>query len=136
VFGCELDTKFGAIARDFVKLAGLEGIVRICDGRPAEETIRGLRESGELKHIDMLFFDHWEKYYRPDVQACEEMGLLGKGSVLIADNTDKPGAPDYLDYVRKGVVEKAEGLRYQTWTVDTKGGHPGAPNALEITDVL
>ena len=30
----------------------------------------------------------------------QECGLLGKGSVLLADNVICPGTPDYLEYVR------------------------------------
>jgi catechol O-methyltransferase len=135
VHSCELDTNFGTIARDFVDLSGLQDTVHIWDGKPAGETIRSLHASGKLNHIDVLFFDHWEKFYLPDLQICEELGLLRKGSVLIADNTDIPGAPEYLDYVRAGDAEKAGDLKYETKTIVTNST-PGAPNALEVTTIL
>jgi catechol O-methyltransferase len=37
---------------------------------------------------------------------CEELGLVGVGSVLAADNVVKPGNPPYLEYVRSSVAEK------------------------------
>jgi catechol O-methyltransferase len=50
--------------------------------------------------IDMLFVDHWEKCYVPDLKLYKDLQLLRTGSVVVADNTNMPGVQDYLEYVR------------------------------------
>ena len=35
-----------------------------------------------------------------DFKVCQELGLLKKGSMVIADNVMKPGAPEYRAFVR------------------------------------
>jgi len=56
--------------------------------------------------IDLLFLDHLKPLYGPDLRLAEELGLVGKGTVLCADNVIWPGAPEYLEYVRSSVQEK------------------------------
>ena len=75
VFSCELDPNFIKIASDFVDLAGLSGIVEIVQG-PAAESLRKLKQERRLAKADMLFIDHWEKFYLADLKVCEELGLL------------------------------------------------------------
>lgn len=45
----------------------------------------------------------WAPLSLPSVvlQMLEECGLLGKGSVILADNVLFPGAPKFLRYIRK-----------------------------------
>jgi len=57
--------------------------------------------------------DHWEDSYLPDLQLCEELSLFHKGSVVIADNVDFPGAPAYAAYVKAGGQEGAK-VKYTT----------------------
>lgn len=115
VYSCELSADFAKIARDFVHLAGLDALVQICEG-PAAETLKSLHAEGTLTHADVLLIDHWEKFYVSDLQVCEELELLRKGSVVIADNTDMPGAPDYVEYVRGGGRGK---VRYESRAFET-----------------
>ena len=65
----------------------------------------------------MAFIDHWERYYLPDLQWCEELGVFHKGSLVIADNTDIPGAPQYLKYVRAGGTGS---VKYDSKRYDSK----------------
>lgn len=101
VYTFELDEKLVGVSREFVRLAGLEELVMVVQG-PAAESLRDLYEDGSIKAggVDVVFFDHWEKYYLSDLKLCETLGVLREGSLVIADNTDMPGAPDYLAYVR------------------------------------
>lgn len=103
VYGFELDPKMAQIARDLVKLAGLDDIVTVVEG-PGSESLKRLHSEANVKphQVDMVFIDHWEKFYIPDLKLCEELQLFHKGSIVVADNTDYPGAPDYLAYVKKG----------------------------------
>lgn len=118
VFSCELDAKFVKIASSLVELAGLSDIVEVVQG-PAAESLKRLKEEGRLTKADVLFIDHWEKYYVADLKVCEELGFLQPGSVVIADNTDMPGAPDYVEYVQKGGGGGEESVKYDSKTYQT-----------------
>jgi len=82
-------------------LAGLKGVVDVVVGEAAVE-MRRLKEEGKLERVDFLLLDHWEKFYVEDLKVVEELELLKEGSVVVADNVDCPGAPEYLEYVRGG----------------------------------
>jgi catechol O-methyltransferase len=101
VYGMELEKHFAKIASDLVDLAELNDCVEVVQG-PSEESLKTLKAEGEIDKIDVLFLDHWERCYVPDLQLCEDLGLFRKGSVVLADNTDMPGAPDYLKYLKSG----------------------------------
>ena len=118
VFCCELDPTFVKITRDFVDLAGLSDIVEVLEGEAAD-SLRKLKQEGRLAKTDMLFIDHWKKFYLPDLQVCEGLGFLQAGSIVIADNTDMPGAPDYLEYVQKGGSGKEGSVKYESKTYET-----------------
>lgn len=91
------------VSRNMVHLAGLDDLVHVIEG-PAAELLKRLYDEGNITAggVDLVFFDHWEKHYVPDLQLCEQLGIFREGSLAIADNTDMPGAPDYLKYVRAG----------------------------------
>ncbi|KAF7175623.1 hypothetical protein CNMCM7691_009188 [Aspergillus felis] len=129
VYTFELSPVSAQVAQDLIRLAGLEDLVRVLEG-PAAESLKKLHIEGKVKPraVDMAFFDHWEKFYLPDLQLCEDLNLFHRGSLVIADNTDFPGAPDYLAYVKAGgrgekgtvrtvfsliIINKAGGLIYQ-----------------------
>ena len=97
----EREPLFAAITSSLVELAGLKDIVEVVVGN-ADESIRRMVKEGKLKSVDAILLDHWEDLYVSDLQVVEELGLLRKGSLVIADNVIRPGAPDYLRYVRAG----------------------------------
>lgn len=113
----ELDGECARIASDFIELAGLGDIVQVVRGQSAD-SLRNLASSYNISKVDYLFIDHWEKYYLSDLQLCEELDLFHSGSVIIADNTDMPGAPDYLKYVQAGGSGR---YHYTSTTYPTKG---------------
>lgn len=117
IYSFELDPELADIARDVVKLAGMSDIVTVVDG-PGAESLKTLVKNGDLKteSVDAVFFDHWEDIYLPNLKLCEELGIFHKGSVVLADNTDIPGAPKYLEYVRGNMEELAGTVRYQSKT--------------------
>lgn len=112
VWSVELEESFAGIAREFVELAGLEDIVRVVVGK-ADEVVKGLKTEGKVEDggVDVLFLDHGEDLYVDDFKVCVELGLLGKGAVVLADNVVRPGAPEYRGLMRSfpGVV--SEGVR-------------------------
>lgn len=100
VWSLEACQEYADIATTFVDLAGLSHIVKIVVG-PAEESLRRLEADGVWSNgIDILFLDHVEDLYEHDLKVCEELTLTKSGTVVLADNALRPGAPDYVKYVR------------------------------------
>lgn len=110
-----------ALTRDLVKLAGVEDVVHVLEG-PGSECLQKLVDEGKVTSVDMAFFDHWEKFYLSDLQLIEELKLWREGSLAIADNTDMPGAPDYLAYVKAGGSGAAGAVKYESKSYETQGG--------------
>jgi catechol O-methyltransferase len=106
-FSFERDPAFAAVIMSLVDLAGLTDLVKVIVGS-SDEGIARLAASGQLKHVDLMFLDHYKPAYTTDLKLCEELGLITKGSVLAADNVIKPGNPPYLKYVRSSVEEKVK----------------------------
>ncbi|KAJ4287853.1 hypothetical protein N0V88_007564 [Collariella sp. IMI 366227] len=140
----ENDPLFAAVASSLVDLAGLSDIVKYTVGT-GFEGIQRLHEQGELaRRVDMAFFDHHKPSYTPDLKLCERLGIVGLGTVLVADNMIVPGNPAYLAYVRASVAEKREkakageesgnpNLGYATWAV--RSYEPsGQEDALEVSE--
>ena len=93
-------------SRDFVKFAGLSGIVDIVTGSAADK-IPQLRDMYGIDHVDMIMLDHWKAFYVADLKRMEETGLMRKGTVVVADNILWPGAPKYVKYVRSSPKYKS-----------------------------
>jgi catechol O-methyltransferase len=119
VYGFELHPDLAAIARDMVRLAGLDDVVTVLDG-PGADSLRRLVAEGVVTPgaVDAVFLDHWEQLYVPDLQVCEELGVLREGAVIMADNTDMPGAPDYLKYVKGGGSGRPGAPRYESKSLE------------------
>jgi catechol O-methyltransferase len=98
---------FAAIVMAMVDLAGLSDIVKVEVG-PSSTSLRRLHGNGSLKKIDLLFLDHHKLLYVSDLKLCESLGLITPGSALAADNVIRPGAPEYLEYVRASVEQRRE----------------------------
>jgi catechol O-methyltransferase len=101
VWSLEMNPEFAGIARKLIELAGMEDFVEVVVG-PAEESLRKLVSEGIVKSgdVDLVFLDHVEELYVQDFKVCQELGLLKKGTVVVADNVVRPGAPEYRALVR------------------------------------
>ncbi|KAF2196822.1 hypothetical protein GQ43DRAFT_452106 [Delitschia confertaspora ATCC 74209] len=106
-FTLERSPEFAAIIMALVDLAGLLDVVKVVIGA-SDESIMRLYSTGELRHIDLLFLDHYKPAYVTDLKLCEELGLITVGSVLAADNVVSPGNPPYLEYVRNNFKARRE----------------------------
>lgn len=84
-YSLEYNPEFGAVISSLVDLAGLGDIVKVEIGA-SSSSLRRLFADGVLKKIDLLFLDHVKPLYTSDLKLCEELGLVGPGSVLAADN--------------------------------------------------
>ncbi|KAJ5085114.1 S-adenosyl-L-methionine-dependent methyltransferase [Penicillium argentinense] len=130
----ELDPQMVALFRDLIKLAGLENVVHVLEG-PGSESLKKLHAEGKVTSVDMTFFDHWEEFYLPDLQLIEDLGLFQVGSLAIADNTDFPGAPQYLKYVKDGGRGTTGSVKYESTSFET-ASRPGRPSIFEISKVV
>jgi catechol O-methyltransferase len=104
-YSLERNAEFAHVMTSLIDIAGLSSIVEVIVG-PSSDSLRKLHADGVLSHIDMMFIDHYKPAYLPDLKLCEELGLVGQGTVLAADNVIKPGNPPYLEYVRSSVETK------------------------------
>ncbi|KAK3988380.1 S-adenosyl-L-methionine-dependent methyltransferase [Cladorrhinum sp. PSN332] len=146
-YSVEKNPLFAAIATSLIDLAGLRDVVRVVVGTGAEG-IQRLYDEGAIgpQPIGMTFFDHHKPAYTGDLKLCERLGLIGQGTVLVADNMIMPGNPPYAEWVRAAVAEKREkdevaeekgnpNLVYKSRFV--KGFEPsGQEDAVEITECL
>ncbi|KAI9727764.1 MAG: hypothetical protein M1834_008003 [Cirrosporium novae-zelandiae] len=112
-FSLERNPEFGAVIMALVELAGLSDVVKVVIG-PSDQSIQRLHAEGSLKHIDLMFLDHYKPAYTTDLKLCESLNLITPGSVLAADNCIKPGNPPYLEYVRSSVKQKRERSKQST----------------------
>ena len=104
-YSLERDPVFGAVISSLADLAGLGDVVKVIIGS-SDASIKRLHDTGLLKHIDMMFLDHYKPAYKTDLKLAEELRLVTPGTVLAADNVIEPGNPPYLEYVRSTVAEK------------------------------
>lgn len=104
-YSLERNPEFAAVISSLVDLAGLGDVVKVIVGA-SDLAIKRLHSKGDLKRIDMMFLDHYKPAYKTDLKLCEELGIVGPGSVYAADNVITPGNPPYLEYVRASVAEK------------------------------
>jgi catechol O-methyltransferase len=110
VWSLEMNSEFASIAREVIALAGLSDIVTVVVGTAAE-SLKKLKDDGRLSKLDLLFIDHEEELYVADFKVCEELSLLKKGTIIVADNVVRPGAPEYRELVRSIPNLKSEGVR-------------------------
>lgn len=104
-YSLERNPEFAAVIASLVDLAGLSDVVKVIVGS-SDASIKRLHALGTVKKVDMMFLDHYKPAYTTDLKLCEELGLVGPGSVLAADNVIAPGNPPYLEYVRSTCEEK------------------------------
>lgn len=102
----EVHPGFAKVSTALIKLAGLDDIVEVRVGA-CRDSLRELSKTHAGKGgLDMLFIDHAKVHYTNDLKLCEELGLVAKGTTLVADNVSRN--PEYLEYVRSSNAKKHE----------------------------
>ncbi|KAJ5999704.1 hypothetical protein N7481_000113 [Penicillium waksmanii] len=134
VYTFEFNPKMVALSRDLIELAGIADVVHVLEG-PGSDSLKKLHTDGIVTSVDMAFFDHWEKFYLPDLQLIEDLGLWRLGSLAIADNTDFPGAPDYLRYVKDGGEGFEGSVKYESTSFETESKQ-GKPSIVEVSKIV
>ncbi len=103
-YSVEQSPKFAMVIESLVRFAGLSDIVQVLVG-PNVEVIQELHSKG-LKIVDMIFLDHNQAASTTDLKLYEQLGLIKKGTILVADNFVAPGNSLYLEYVRSTISQK------------------------------
>ncbi|OJJ38800.1 hypothetical protein ASPWEDRAFT_48943 [Aspergillus wentii DTO 134E9] len=105
----EKNPEMAAVANQIVELAGLRDYVRIVVGASDEVLRELITETKEIETVELIFIDHWQELYRPDLWLLEELQVLKPGkSVLLADNIIMPGAPVYREWILATPQEKRD----------------------------
>lgn len=99
LYSIDTDPLHSAISTKVAEFAGLKDRVTFLIGTP-EDRLHTLQSKYNVNTIDLLFIDHHKAHYLKDFKHVEQMSFLKSGSVVIADNILRPGAPDYLEYVQ------------------------------------
>ena len=88
-------------------------------------------ESKDFLHLnprgqpfDLVLMDHWKPEYADDLKRLERLKLVGKGTVVLADNVIFPGAPELLTYLGVPHATSTDEISGQECLVAT--GPPGA----------
>ncbi len=91
----EIDPERVQAARDYIRQAGLEGIVEVWLG-DARELVKEIRQP-----VDFLFLDCGYSNYYPCLMGIKDQ--LRPGAMVVADNVGigEKGMRDYLQYVRQ-----------------------------------
>ncbi|KAJ5692533.1 hypothetical protein N7462_001956 [Penicillium macrosclerotiorum] len=128
----EKNPEMAAVANQLVDLAGLGDVVRVLVGSSDELLAELIRDRKEIDHIEMLFVDHWQELYLPDLWLLEEMeAICPNKSLLVADNVIMPGAPKYMEWVKATPEQKRVILKKSSVTSLKPN-----PNLIYETDVL
>mmetsp|Transcript_3666 Transcript_3666/g.6508 ORF Transcript_3666/g.6508 Transcript_3666/m.6508 type:complete len:472 (+) Transcript_3666:88-1503(+) len=95
VVSFEVDPLHLCISRWMIELAGLSWATEVWPGIGADAAKRAIDELGQAM-FGVVFFDHRGTKYHEDLAQLEKMQALSPGSLVLADNVLRPGAPQFL----------------------------------------
>lgn len=113
IFSFESDPVLYEISAEIIKLAGLSEILQIVQlnyGK-ACNLLENVCKTQGISKIELLLIDHWKYHYLPDLRLAESLGLISKGSIIIADNVlndPEEDAAEYLEYVQQSPLWKQQ----------------------------
>ncbi|XP_041037415.1 catechol O-methyltransferase A isoform X2 [Carcharodon carcharias] len=123
LYTVEFNPDFAKLARQIISYAGVEDQVELLVGS-SWDLIPELRKKFDIEKLDFVFLDHWKESYTHDTKLLESYELLRPGTVLLADNVTCPGAPEYLQYIRRNP-------RYRSEYLPSHLEYTQAPDGLE-----
>lgn len=100
VVSLELDACHACVARHSLDLAGLTGTAEVWIGQVHDLIPRLIDEFGCLA-LCFVFMDQKGTAFHEDLAQLENLGALGIGARVLADNCLKPGAPFFVWHVSK-----------------------------------
>lgn len=92
----EFNPDHAQVASQVIKYAGLADRVQVIVGDSSQVLLKMGKSIGA---VDYVLLDHRKNLYLPDLQTMEKLGLVVKGTLVVADNVIYPGTPEYLEYV-------------------------------------
>ena len=98
----ELNPDSAATARRIHEHAGVANRTQIALDR-TDRAIPRLKKQFKVDSFDFTFIDHHKEAYLNDLQLLENIGLIKRGTVIMADNIAHPGAPEYDSSTRYNV---------------------------------
>jgi catechol O-methyltransferase len=113
----EFNPDNAAIARRILHHAGVGDEVAVVVGTLGDGTTIEKLESEHgfaTEALDFVFVDHDKSVYLPDLKRIVERGWLHPGSIVVADNVRRPGAPDY-----RAFMQSEEGRTWRTTEHET-----------------
>ena len=100
----EFNAENAAIARRIWDHAGIGEELTVLVGTLGDggATTAALESEHAIKSgsLDFVFIDHDKSAYLPDLELILGRGWLHPGSIVVADNVRRPGAPDYREFMR------------------------------------
>ena len=112
LYSIELDSEMLRVTTEMIKFAGMTDKVKIIPGKSADVIARFHNNEFPVSSFDFIFIDHHKPLYKADLILMEELKLLKKGTVVLADNIVYPGFPDYAEYVRNNPKYKCTTFFY------------------------
>jgi len=122
----EADPGAVMVARNIVEFAGLAHAVDVRTGH-SEDTLPELARVVGSTSFDVVFFDQRGSRYTADLMVLEKAGLLSFGSVVVADNVLKPGAPAFLWHVLHSGLYETRIVRVQEYAM------PGVEDWMSVS---
>ena len=114
----EFNPANAVVARRILSHAGIHDEVEIVVGTLGDGggTIAKLESEHGLgpRSLDFVFIDHDKSVYMADLRLILDQGWLHPGSVVVADNVRRPGAPEY-----RAFMQTEEGRRWRTTEHET-----------------
>eukprot|EP00929_Paragymnodinium_shiwhaense_P078497 TRINITY_DN40702_c0_g1_i1.p1 TRINITY_DN40702_c0_g1~~TRINITY_DN40702_c0_g1_i1.p1 ORF type:complete len:606 (+),score=72.78 TRINITY_DN40702_c0_g1_i1:50-1867(+) len=107
VISLEVDPVHVVVARNVVALAGRASKVDVWTGHSKDLLSRLPHRYGGNMTVSVAFMDQKGSRYEDDLILLETY-LLRKGSIVVADNVLKPGAPLYLWRTQEGEAYKSQ----------------------------
>ena len=124
VFTIEVCSEFAKVSQELIEFAGMQRRIRILSGDSQDIIGKFAHGDYDVSIFDFVLLDHWKLAYKRDLIKLEEMKLIRKGSVIVADNVVFPGCPGYLEYVRNN-------SKYESSIFPAKDAYSGFDDAME-----
>ncbi|UJR17525.1 hypothetical protein I4U23_004420 [Adineta vaga] len=95
----ELNPASATTAQRIHEHAGVANRIQIVVDQ-TDHAIPRLSKQFNIDSFDFIFIDHHKEAYLSDFKLLETVGLIKRGTMIVADNILFPGAPDYVNYIR------------------------------------